>query len=120
MKLNTLIVRKLSILSLAILFITVSFAFSARKINYNSNCGFYYKNAKTEKKCTENSFKPLNLIPCQWCKKQYNAKSTRWLICNKCNFRICVHCLSKHEDSKGNRKGFKCTQCSYGKLEYNS
>ena len=120
MKLNTLFVRKLRFLALAFLIICVSFAFSSSALKSNSTCSLCSKNAKSEKKLIENSLKPFDLIPCQWCKKQYNAKSTRWLICNKCSFRICVHCLSKHEDSKGSRKGFKCTQCSFGKLEYNS
>ena len=52
------------------------------------------------------------LIPCQNCRKEY-LPTWSWFVCDKCNFRICVSCLSTHSGKYSNG-GYKCSQCTFG------
>ena len=54
------------------------------------------------------------LIPCMNCGKMLPQNWT-WRVCNKCGFRICPHCLSKHQGRYSNG-GFKCSRCAYGHM----
>ena len=56
----------------------------------------------------------MSMIPCQCCGKQYPA-SNNWYVCNKCNYRICPFCISKHKGRYGS--GFKCSQCIMGQMK---
>ncbi len=56
----------------------------------------------------------MTLIPCQNCGKD-KPKSVSWYICDKCAFRICMHCISKHKGKYGT--GFKCSQCRFGHMK---
>ena len=54
-------------------------------------------------------------IPCQNCKKEF-TQSWNWFVCDKCGYRICNSCLSKHK-GKYSGGGFKCSQCVYGNMK---
>ncbi|RME88281.1 MAG: hypothetical protein D6785_01025 [Planctomycetota bacterium] len=54
-------------------------------------------------------------IPCSWCKKEYPQKWV-WFICEKCGYRVCQGCLSKHQ-GKYSKGGFKCSQCNFGQMK---
>ena len=55
-------------------------------------------------------------IPCQNCGKEYDASMWSWYICDKCGFRICQPCLSKHSGKYSNG-GFKCSRCTFGYMK---
>ena len=54
-------------------------------------------------------------IPCQNCAKE-SPSTWNWFICDNCNYRICISCLSNHQ-GKYSKGGFKCSQCSFGQLK---
>lgn len=56
-----------------------------------------------------------SFIPCQCCGKEYPL-SWSWYICDKCGYRICPNCLSKHF-GKYSSGGYKCSQCAFGKMK---
>ena len=53
-------------------------------------------------------------IPCQCCGESIPAdfKSSGY-VCDKCGYRICPRCISKHRGKYSNG-GFKCSQCAFG------
>jgi hypothetical protein len=53
-------------------------------------------------------------IPCQCCGKEY-PQENHWFVCDKCGYRICPYCLSKHSGKYG--KGYKCSQCVLGQMK---
>ena len=55
------------------------------------------------------------LIPCQNCGKEYIG-SWSWFICDKCGYRVCSFCLSKHK-GKYSSGGYKCSQCAFGQMK---
>ena len=55
------------------------------------------------------------LIPCQCCGKEY-PKDFNWYVCDKCGYRVCPFCLSRHRSRYGT--GFKCSQCAFGQMKY--
>ena len=55
------------------------------------------------------------LIPCQFCRTQYPNSAAIWVTCNKCGYRICIHCISKHKSNYG--AGYKCSQCAFGQMK---
>lgn len=54
-------------------------------------------------------------IPCQCCGKEYPNTNT-WYVCDKCGYRICPYCLSKHK-GRYSTGGFKCSQCAFGYMK---
>ena len=55
------------------------------------------------------------LIPCQCCGKEL-PDSWNWFVCDKCGFRICPFCFSRHH-VKYSSGGFKCSQCAFGQMK---
>lgn len=55
------------------------------------------------------------LIPCQHCGKVLPTNWS-WFICDKCGFRVCPSCLSKHKGQYSSG-GFKCSQCAFGQMK---
>jgi hypothetical protein len=55
-----------------------------------------------------------DLIPCQCCGQMLPAY-WNWFVCDKCGYRICPSCLSKHKGPYGSG-GFKCSQCAFGQM----
>lgn len=53
------------------------------------------------------------------CGKEY-VPSWSWYICDKCNYRICMSCFSKHKGNYGSNGGYKCSQCRMGILKLKS
>ncbi len=54
----------------------------------------------------------MSLIPCQNCQREFSP-SGPWNQCEKCGFRICPPCVSKHS-GKYSSGGFKCSRCAFG------
>jgi hypothetical protein len=50
-------------------------------------------------------------IPCQCCGKEY-TNTWSWFVCDKCNYRVCMPCLTRHKGKYGS--GYKCSQCMMG------
>lgn len=38
----------------------------------------------------------------------------RWIICDRCGFRVCPKCLNTHKGKYGS--GFKCSRCAFGHM----
>lgn len=55
----------------------------------------------------------MPFIPCQWCHQGF-MDTWRWLICNRCGFRICSTSIAKHQGTYGT--GYKCSQCALGHM----
>jgi hypothetical protein len=55
------------------------------------------------------------LIPCHHCGKELPTNWT-WFVCDKCGFRVCPSCLSKHKGQHSSG-GFKCSQCAFGQMK---
>lgn len=55
------------------------------------------------------------LIPCQCCGQQLPT-SWRWYVCDKCGYRVCPACLSKHRGQYSSG-GYKCSQCAFGHMK---
>lgn len=55
------------------------------------------------------------LIPCQNCGKEFPV-SWNWFICDKCGFRVCPFCLSKH-NGRYSQGGYKCSRCAFGQMK---
>jgi hypothetical protein len=56
------------------------------------------------------------LVACQCCGKELSKDGRWWFICDKCKFRVCSSCLSRHS-GKYSRGGFKCSQCAFGQMK---
>lgn len=54
------------------------------------------------------------LIPCQCCGKQLPT-DWNWFVCDKCGYRVCPSCLSRHK-GRYSSGGFKCSQCAFGQM----
>ena len=52
------------------------------------------------------------LIPCQYCGKELPT-SWSWYVCDKCGFRVCPFCLSRHI-GRYSSGGYKCSRCAFG------
>lgn len=55
------------------------------------------------------------LIPCQCCGQQLPT-SWKWYVCDKCGYRVCPTCLSKHRGQYSSG-GYKCSQCAFGHMK---
>ncbi len=57
----------------------------------------------------------MSLIPCQCCGREFPPTNWSWYVCDKCGYRICLHCLTKHK-GRYSYGGSKCSQCMHGFL----
>jgi hypothetical protein len=55
------------------------------------------------------------LIPCQCCGRAYPSLTPIWYVCDKCYFRVCPACITKHKGKYGS--GMKCSQCPWGYMK---
>lgn len=53
----------------------------------------------------------ISLIPCHCCGREFPSNLT-WYVCDKCGYRICPFCLTRHKGRYG--AGLKCSQCAFG------
>lgn len=56
------------------------------------------------------------LIPCQCCGQEFSSVGWTWWVCDKCGYRVCAFCLSKHSGPYSTG-GYKCSQCMFGTMK---